>query len=211
MFYCSTCNAPQKEGGPMFCSSCGNPFSEADLSQKAVRPADAKEAQARAQAKSRNMIWLIVLSMVPILLIGVVLVVLGKGCSSTEGKMISQGMPFGDFSLVPVKCHNARRQGVFGVTIHAQEPKEGNLFMFVDHDKGTFVKIGVPGTCQPPDYQVCEEKLLDATDCSRYEISVRDTGNSVRNVQLLDGHLKLDCQFREGGTLTADIELSNCD
>jgi hypothetical protein len=211
MFYCPKCNAPQDENGPMFCSSCGNPFTEADLSLKAPRQAVPKQAQARAKAKSKAMVWLVIMSLVPIIIIGVVLVVLGKGCSSTEGEMTSQGSPFGDFTFVPVECHNAKGEGVFGVTIHSKEPGEGNIFMFVDHVRGKFVKVRLPGTCQPPDYHVCEEKLVAATACSLYEISVRDTGNSVRNVQLLDGHLKLDCQFEEGGTLTADISLSNCD
>lgn len=149
----------------------------------------------------------------PIIMVGVFGVMLFKGgsCSSVEGKFVSTGKPLGDFVFEPKQCRSGERMDFHGVTLLGKGPMSGAIMVIRDAVKGPLVKVEVPGSCQPPDYEVCTEVTIDKSECSTYKMRIERTNTSVNDIRLIDGSLDLDCNFHEGGTVKAKLDFDSCD
>jgi len=147
------------------------------------------------------------------LIIGIVFYfVFGKGgCSSVEGQFVATGEPLGSFTFIPASCRSGQRMNFFGVAILGKGPNDGAIVPIQDVTQGKMVKVEVPGSCQPPDLEICKEIDIKPEQCEVFELSVKRTNTTVNNIVLLDGYLKLDCKFPEGGTAKADMKFTSCD
>jgi len=194
MLQCGHCGHENPDGS-RFCNSCGKGL---------LGPA------MRQQGKTPRMIAIMVLPMV--VLIGVAgFMVMGKGCSSVEGGLVSAGQPLGDFTFTPAQCRSGQRMQFFGVVILGKGQNDGAVVPFIDTLKGKLVKVEVPGSCRPPDYEECREVVVEPKQCSRFAVSIRRTGTEVNDIRLLEGSMDIDCKFPEGGTLKGKMEFDRCD
>ena len=99
----------------------------------------------------------------------------------------------------------------FGVVLLGAGPDDGGILVVDDPIKGKLLKVEVPGTCKPPDREVCTEVLITPEQCGQFDMKVERTSTTVNDVRLLDGHARIDCAFPEGGTAKADITFTSCD
>jgi hypothetical protein len=139
------------------------------------------------------------------------LVFRGGSCSSVEGRFVAQGAPLGTFTFVPAQCKSGQRMQIHGAVLVGKGPTEGGVMVFEDPTKGKLVKVELPGSCKPPDYEICTEVILDPKACSTYKVQIVRTNTTVNDIRLMDGKLALDCKFPEGGTATANLTFSSCD
>jgi predicted nucleic acid-binding Zn ribbon protein len=193
---CSVCNH-QLNDGDQFCSKCG--FKVDEKKQRTSEPGK--------KTGRRILIPALFLAQIGIF----AFFFLGKGCSSVEGNLISKGEPVGDFTFVPHSCRSGQRMQFFGAVILGKGQQDGAIVLIEDPVKGRIVKIEVPGSCEPPDFEKCKEVIIDPAACSVYSMSVKRTSTMVNDIHLIDGSLKLNCLFREGGSVAADMVLKNCD
>lgn len=149
----------------------------------------------------------------PIITFGVVgFMVLGGGsCSSVEGQFVSTGEPVGTFTFMPKKCRSGERMDMHGAILVGEGPTDGGIMVIQDPVKGPIVKVELPGSCQPPDYEVCTEVTIDKAECSVFKVKIKRTNTTVNDIRLMDGSLELDCRFKEGGSVKAKLDFENCD
>ncbi len=134
-----------------------------------------------------------------------------KGCSSVEGSLVSKGKPAGDFVFTPGRCRSGERMQFYGAVILGESRDDGAVVAIIDPVKGELVKIEVPGSCLPPDYEKCTEVIVDRKHCSRYEVAVTRTGTQVNRITLLEGRIDLDCAFPDGGSIHGGLQFERCD
>lgn len=193
---CSVCNH-QMNDDDQFCSKCG--FKAGENTQ--------------ATLKSGKPFWIILMkALFMSLMVGVAgFFFLGKGCSSVEGNLVSKGEPAGNFVFIPDACRSGQHMQFFGAVILGKGQTDGAVVLIEDPVKGKVIKIEVPGSCEPPDYEKCREIIIDPSACSVYNMSVKKTSTMVNDIRLIDGSVKLNCSFKEGGSVQADMVLKNCD
>ena len=136
---------------------------------------------------------------------------MGKGCSKAEGNLVSKGEPVGTFTFEPDVCRSGQRMQFYGAVILGKDKHAGAVVVMEDPIKGKIVKIEVPGSCQPPDYEKCKEVIVDPASCDVYDMAVQRTMTTVNDIRLIDGYLRLNCGFKEGGSLQANLKFENCD
>ena len=193
---CSVCNHKLNDDD-QFCSKCGFKVE--------------KDAQASLQSGTKTGKRILVLALI-LVQVGVFgFFFLGKGCSSVEGDLISKGDPVGNFTFMPHMCRSGQHMQFFGALILGKGQQDGAVVVIEDPVKGGIVKIEVPGSCEPPDYEKCKEVIIEPSACSVYSMSVKKTSTMVNEIRLVDGSLKLNCAFRGGGTVMADMVFKNCD
>lgn len=133
---------------------------------------------------------------------------MSKGCSSSEGSFQSTGAPLGDFTLVPKHCKSGEHEGFYGVFVLPEAENQGGLKIVQDPVQNRWViHVELPGSCVGG---TCKVVTLDATRCSKYDVSVERTNTTVNDIRLLDGKLELACAF-EGGSVNANIRFESCD
>jgi len=148
----------------------------------------------------------------PVIAIGVVGFMLTSGsCSSVEGKLVSTGQPMGNFTFVPAQCRSGERVNEYGAILVGEGPQDGGIMVIRDAKDGDIVKVEVPGSCKPPDHEVCTEVTIDPKDCKVFKVSIRRTNTTVNDIRLMDGSLELDCKLDQGGTVKAKLDFENCD
>lgn len=149
----------------------------------------------------------------PIITVGVLgfLFFGGGSCSSVEGAFESAGEPLGTFTFVPAQCRSGERMNVHGAILVGKGPTDGGIIVVQDPVKGPTVKVELPGSCQPPDHEVCTEVTIDPSECKVFKVKIRRTSTTVNDIRLMAGSLELDCQFKAGGTVEAKLEFDNCD
>jgi len=140
-----------------------------------------------------------------------VLFMTGKGCSKSEGQFMAEGPPVGDFTVVPKKCRSGQRMNFFGAVLLGEGPDDGAVVAIIDPVRGKLVKVEVPGSCKPPDREVCREVLIEPAHCPKFDVSVTRTSTTVNDIRLLDGHINIECSYPEGGVVKADLKFENCD
>lgn len=149
----------------------------------------------------------------PIITVGVLgfMFVGGGSCSSVEGTFESAGDPLGTFTFMPAQCRSGERMNVHGAILVGEGPTDGGVMVIQDPVKGPIVKVELPGSCQPPDHEVCTEVTIDKSECKVFKVKIRRTNTTVNDIRLMAGSLELDCQFKEGGTVKAKLDFDNCD
>ena len=193
------------------CVSCGHEMPDHDLfcGQCGSRVEIAPQSPMKPSRKKRSLIYIIPLVALQIAVAGYF--VMGKGCSKIEGNLVSRGEPVGTFTFEPDACRSGQRMQFYGAVILGKDKHSGAVVVIEDPIKGKIVKIEVPGSCQPPDYEKCKEVIIDPAACNVYDMAVKRTSTMVNDIRLIDGHLRLNCGFKEGGSLQANLIFENCD
>jgi hypothetical protein len=147
-------------------------------------------------------------AMVLIAVLGIVpFFFLAGGCSSTEGAVVSQGQPLGDFTFTPKECKSGQHEGFHGVFLLPEADNGGGIKIVNDPVRNTWViHVEVPGSCSP----TCKVVTLDPTKCATYDVAVERTNTTVNDIRLLDGRLNLRCSF-EDGSASANVKFEGCD
>lgn len=187
--------------GDRFCRACGKELREAVSAPAAQKPAGPKK---------RRMVGVIALANV-LLVGGAVFMVAGKGCSSVKGNLAAAGEPLGSFTFVPAQCRSGQRMSFHGVALLGKGPQDGGILAIEDAVRGKLLKVEIPGSCKPPDYEICKVVEVTPDQCQIFDLQVHRTGTQVNDIRLMKGTLRLSCAFRQGGTATADFEFSRCD
>ncbi len=209
MQYCTHCGR-QAEDDARFCGGCGRAFGGAAGSATPAGPGGGGGVPGAAPSRKFRFRWVMLAG--PVIMAGVfIFLFTNKGCSSTEGEFVAKGAPLGDFTFKPKQCRSGQRMNFFGVVLLGDGPTDGGILVIEDAVRGKMLKVEVPGSCKPPDHEVCTEILVEPKHCKVYESSIERTHTEVNDVRLLDGHLRIDCTFPEGGTAKADIRFTGCD
>lgn len=137
----------------------------------------------------------------------VVMLVGGKGCSWSEGTLTTSGPPLGELTLTPVKCKSGQREGFHGVMLLDGDGKVV-IRMVMDPVRGYLVGVQKQDSCKG--FQ-CEYVMFGREDCPLFDAAVENTNTTVNDIRVVEGHLKLDCRFKDtGGTVKADLKFK-CD
>lgn len=209
---CTRCGADTAEGDA-FCRKCG-----ADLGARPGEGPGMRTGRATGPAggealfrRNRKALWVALATGNALLLGGILFSVGGKGCGHVEGAVVSTGKPIGDFVFTPTTCKSGQRMSFFGVVLVGDGPTDGGMLVVVDPVQGKSLKIEVPGSCKPPDHEVCTEVLVRPDQCTTFDVVVDPTSTRVNNIRLMDGHARVECAFPEGGTLKVNLQFENCD
>jgi len=171
-------------------------------------PAGPPSASTAGAARKRKKIWLIALPLNIAIMAGAFFMV--KGCSSVFGAFTATGEPLGNFTFVPKQCRSGQHMSFFGSVLLGEGPQDGAVVAIIDPVKGKIVKVEVPGSCEPPDYEKCKEVIIDPKYCSRYDVSIDKTGVMVNNIVMINGRVNVDCVFPGGGTAKGDVAFKRC-
>jgi len=135
---------------------------------------------------------------------------MSKGCSGVTGSLAAKGEPLGNFTFHPKQCRSGQHMNFFGSVILGEGQQDGAVVAIIDPVKGKIVKIEVPGSCLPPDYEKCKEVIIDPRHCSRYDVTVDKIPVMINNIVMVGGHVNMDCVFPGGGTLKGEINFTRC-
>jgi hypothetical protein len=134
---------------------------------------------------------------------------LGVSVSHVEGQLVATGQPLTAFTFKPTKCASGYREGYHGVVLGSEQAPDQGIKLVRDPVKGMLVTVQVPGTCNPTGQ--CKAVVFDAEECAKYDVVVSTTNTTVNKVRMVEGHLALDCKFKEtGGTVQASLKFSRC-
>ena len=90
-------------------------------------------------------------------------------------------------------------------------PDDGAVVAIIDPVRGKLVKVEVPGSCKPPDREVCREVILEQSMCSKFDVTDERTSTEVNDIRLMDGHINIECTFPDDGMVRASLKFENCD
>ncbi len=195
---CHNCHQQIVDDAALFCSKCGTRLINAPASPGATM----------APGKKRKLIWFIAIPMNIALIAGSFFMV--KGCSSVNGSLVAKGEPLGNFTFVPKQCRSGQRMNFFGSVLLGEGQQDGAVVAIIDPVKGKIIKVEIPGSCEPPDYEKCKEVIIDSKYCSRYDVIVDKIPVMINNIVLTGGRLNLDCVFPGGGTAKGEIAFERC-
>lgn len=198
MDVCPNCNKPIVDPDGRYCSQCGSPLE--------VRIASA--ASTKTKKKRFRFLLFFVPLQIAIAAGGFYLV--SGGCSSVSGSLVSAGKPLGNFTFTPSQCRSGERMQFFGAVLLGKGPADGAVVAMIDQMKGKLVKVEIPGSCKPPDYEVCDEVIIDARQCSRYDVVVNRTNVVVNEIFQVEGRVNLDCTFPGGGSVKGELTFKRC-
>lgn len=198
MRQCKTCKHQIIEDDARYCSACGAP-----LADSVTLPA----AKAAAASRKKRIGLLVIPLNIALIAVAFVMV---KGCSSVTGSLTAKGEPLGTFTLTPHQCRSGQRLGFFGAVMLGEGQQDGALVAFLDPMKGKVVKVEVPGSCEPPDYEKCREVIIDPQYCSRYDVKLDRTSMMVNDIVLVKGSLDIDCSFPGGGSAKGTLVFNRC-
>jgi hypothetical protein len=202
MANCPRCGA-QVDRTDRFCRACGT--------ELVMIPTSSPGMEASGQAKQKKKGLFAVIAAANILLAGgLAFFMANKGCSSVEGSLVANGGSLGSFTFTPEQCRSGQRMSFFGAALLGKDRNSGGVLVIEDAVRGKLLKVEVPGTCRPPDYEECKVVEITPDQCKTFRLSVRRTSTVVNDVRLVEGSLKLDCSFKRG-TVKADLKFSGCD
>jgi hypothetical protein len=98
----------------------------------------------------------------------------------------------------------------FGAVLLGKRPTDGAVVAMINQVKGKLVKVEIPGSCKPPDYEVCDEMIVEQRQCSRYDVTVNRTSVMVNNIVLIEGRINVDCTFPGGGSVKGELIFERC-
>ncbi len=207
MRYCPNCNA-KIDAIDRFCRMCGKDLAAVPVTGPV--PAAAGGPAGPMKQKKKGMVGVIALANVA-LVAGAVYMFAFKGCSSIEGSFTAAGAPLGDFTFTPAQCRSGQRMSFFGAALLGKGEQDGAILVIEDAVRGKIVKVEVPGSCEPPDYEKCRVVEIVPSQCETFKLAVSRTGILVNDIRLVEGSLTLKCAFKEGGTASADLVFTRCD
>ncbi len=197
MKQCHNCRQQVDDDSALYCSKCGTRLMDAPAATGAPAP-----------RKNIKRVIFIALGINLIMVAG--FFVMGKGCSSVTGTLVAKGEPLGSFSFVPKQCRSGQQMNFFGSVLLGDGQQDGAVVAIIDPIKGKIVKVEVPGSCEPPDYEKCKEVIIDPKYCSRYEVNVKRLPVVINEIFMIGGNLNLDCTFPGGGTARGKITFDRC-
>jgi hypothetical protein len=134
-----------------------------------------------------------------------------NGCSSTEGSFHATGAPLGDYVFTPAQCRSGEHESFFGVFLLGESESAGGLKIIVEPTGEKMVQAEVPGSCKGANNDDCRVVNIERDSCETFDIGLQRTDTYVNEIRLLDGHLRLDCRFEDGGSAKADVKFESCD
>lgn len=208
MTYCPKCG-DAAQAGDAFCRKCG---ASLDGASSAAAASAAPGAAPTPGARRRKPAISIAMSAVGLTVFaGMLMVTFGGGsCGRIEGSFVSTGKPIGDFTFTPAQCRTGARMDFYGVVLVGNGPTEGGLLVAIDPAQGTFLKIEMPGSCQPPDYEKCTEIMIKPEQCTKWDVDVGGTGVTINRMRMMQGHANVECAFPEGGTVKTNLDFGRC-
>lgn len=206
MGYCPNCSA-RFDSTDRFCRMCGTELAAA----RTAPPAGGAPAGTGGPRPQKRRLVAIIAVANALLVGGFVFMFAGKGCSSIEGSFTATGEPLGTFTFTPAQCRSGQRMSFFGAALLGEGQNDGGILVIEDAVRGKIVKVEVPGSCEPPDYEKCKVVEIVPSQCETFRLAVQRTGMMVNEIRLVEGSLALKCAFREGGTANADIVFKRCD
>lgn len=215
MSFCPKCGFDTDESDA-FCRACGatqSPHGPSAIVVAAPPTAATTPAAGRPAGRPRRRGAIIVaMALAQIALVGgIIFAVSGKGCSSTEGSFAADGGPLGTFTFTPTQCRSGERMSFFGVILVGDGPTAGGVLVVDDPVKGRLLKVEIPGSCKPPDYEVCTVVELGPDVCPTLDMKIEKTNSTVNDIRLIDGRVRADCTFPEGGTFRGNVTFESCD
>ena len=133
----------------------------------------------------------------------VILLAGGKGCSWSEGSLTAKGPPLGDVTFTPVKCRSGQRESFRGVIL-IDDADRVLIRVVEDPVQGALVNVRKPDSCRG---SRCEFVRFDRQGCAVFDFYLENTNTTVNDIRVVEGHLKLDCVFKDtGGTVKADLK-----
>ncbi|MBO6935776.1 MAG: hypothetical protein JJ863_12400 [Deltaproteobacteria bacterium] len=141
----------------------------------------------------------------------VVPMVLLVDCGHTEGQMVVEGGPHGDFVFEATDCHGLVPYGSFGANVHGTGHDDGAVYVVVDPiTRAPRVQLEVPGSCQNRDGTNCTIFQVPEAACTTFEATVENTGVIVNDVRLVKGHAALECTLDDGTKVSGRVEFDGC-
>jgi len=140
----------------------------------------------------------------------VVPMVLLVECGHTEGQMVVEGSPHGDFVFEATDCHGLSPYGRYGANVHGPGHNDGAIYVTLDPITGPDVQIEVPGSCANADGTDCIVFQVPREACSTYEATVEDTTVMVNDVRLVMGHATLECTLDDGTRVSGRVDFDGC-
>jgi len=78
----------------------------------------------------------------------------------------------------------------------------------MDPVRGTLVGVQKKDSCKG---SRCEYVMFDRQECPVFDVAVENTNTTVNDIRVVEGHLRLDCTFKDtGGAVQADLKFK-CD
>ena len=145
-----------------------------------------------------------------ILLGAPMLLLLGKDCGAPEGSMHVEGGERPGFTLTPRACDSMQPYGRMGANLHGKQHNEGAIYATVDPLDGTRLDIEVPGSCRNSDGTDCTLIRVDREHCTRFDVSVENTGTTVNDVRLVRGHVRVDCTLEDETRVVGEVSFDDC-
>ncbi len=208
MPFCRQCGSETKSTDK-FCAECGTPLSPGTPAGAVPRVPDGSLKTAKGKPVRPA---LILTGMILPAAAGLAIFFLGsEGCSSVEGGLVAGGGTIPAFRLDPTQCRSGARRNFFGVILVGKDQHQGGLIVSDDVTRGKFLRVEVPGSCEPPDYEKCNVIDLSASDCSRFKVNVRTTNSTVNDIRLLEGELDIECETASLGKISGGIKFESCD
>lgn len=194
---CMKCGHETTDPDALYCSRCGTKL--------ILQPGSAQSPTGTGKTRK------ILMMMLPLNIVLITFAFLMvKGCSSVTGTLVSQGGAMGDFTFTPKECRSGQRLGFFGSVLLGEGQTGGAVVAIFDPLKGKIVKIEVPGSCEPPDYEKCKEVIVDPQYCSTYDVKLDRTSILVNDIVLSEGSLNLDCKYPDGGSVKGSMTFDRC-
>lgn len=203
------------DAGDTFCRKCGTALSAAATPTAEAPTAASAAAEAAADIESfrenEPKLRAVAIAVALVLVVPLLLMfALGKGCGRVEGTLVSSGKPLGDFTLTPAQCRSGDHMNFYGVILVGTGPTDGGLLVATEPAHGTYLKLEVPGSCKPPDYEVCTEVMIKREQCSHWDVDVSGSLVIVNERRVMHGHARAECAFPEGGMVKVDLDFERC-
>jgi hypothetical protein len=135
-----------------------------------------------------------------------------KSCASPggafRGPAVSGGLAAtgpalgGEWTLEATNCASGAHMQFYGVDIYDKIDNVKVLRLVEDPVQGKVIKMNIPGTDRA--------RFIAPSECKQWDWAIVPQGTTYNDIQLLDGHVALDCTFPEGGTFKGRIDFAGC-
>ena len=122
---------------------------------------------------------------------------------AVSGRLVATGPTLhGDWVLDPGTCMSGQHVQFYGVDIVDKTDPIKILRLVEDPVQGRIVKMNIPGTDRA--------WFIDKASCKEWDWTFEPANTTYNDIELLDGHIALDCTFATGGTFAGRIDFKGC-